>query len=271
MEVKNYVQEVMNRVKDGETGKYKPVDERTVSLTEAEKEATLKEALYKKIAAINSANYLKAVSHTPTYTIPNNHDLYDALVNELMQNKKWVIDQYNSPVIEALSLYFSNDLDFEKLNDNFSLSKGLLLVGPIGCGKTSLLQLLSKNPFKPFTVVSCRTVASEYAEHGHPAIAHYSTLRQVSKREWFGHDHVGYCFDDIGTEELKKNFGNQINVMGELILNIYDSRDAVGKVHLTTNLSAEDMLNNYGSRVGSRINEMFNVIIFSDESPDRRG
>jgi len=262
-----HVKQLFHQAKK-DSASYKPVDETTVKLTDDETKKILQQALFAKIAKINSENYLKAVSADPVYKIPSYHDLYEALTKELVEVHKWTIDEFNHDQIDFLCKYFSNDEAFEI--DGFSLDKGLLLFGPTGCGKTTLMNILSKNPFNPYTVISCRKIADEYSQHGHVAVQHYSTLRQVTKREWFGHEYVGYCFDDLGTEPNKKNYGNEVNVLADVILNLYDARDGIGRTHLTSNISADDILQNYGERVASRMREMFNVIEFSQNAPDRR-
>jgi DNA replication protein DnaC len=249
---------------------YKAADENTVSLTDDEKEAVLRKALIEKIGKINSENYLKALTYEPIYQVPEYDQLLDALKSELIEVYHWEIDQWNIDAIDKLSKYFSNDDDFESMGDGYSLKKGLLLFGPIGCGKTTLLKILMHNPFNPFKIVSARQVADEFAEHGHALIKHYSALQPVNARDWFNHTHIGLCVDDLGTENSKKNYGNEVNVLAEVILNRYDNRDGIGKTHITTNISGEQIADVYGARVASRMTEMFNIIEFPCDSPDRR-
>ena len=79
----------------------------------------------------------------------------------------------------------------------------------------------------------------------------------------FRHDMFGACFDDLGTETKRKNFGNESNVMEEIILGRYDRKYNLGaKTHLTTNLSADQIAEAYGERVRSRLREIMNVFIF---------
>lgn len=249
---------------------YKAVDETTVSLTANERDAILLKALHEKIGKINSENYLKAISYEPEYKIPDVSRLYEVLTQELEEVHKWKIDRWNSDAIEKLAFYFAGDPAFETMGDGYLGTKGLLLSGPIGCGKTTLLKILSHNPFNPFKVISARSIADEFADHGHTVIKHYSILHPVNRREWFNHSHIGLCIDDLGTENIKKNYGNEANVLAEVILNRYDNRDGIGKTHLTTNLSAEDIISNYGKRATSRMREMFNIIEFPFDGPDRR-
>jgi DNA replication protein DnaC len=264
-----YLKKLFSPVNQGSVN-YKAVDENTVTLTDEEKEVVLRKALIEKIGKINSENYLKALSYKPVYQIPAYDQLLDALKTELLETCRWEIDQWNIDAVEKLARYFSNDPDFADLGEGYSLKKGLLLFGPIGCGKTTLAKLLMHNPFNPFKIVSARKIADEFAEHGHSLINHYSVLQPVLAHDWFNHTHIGLCIDDLGTENSKKNYGNEVNVLAEVILNRYDNRDGIGKTHITTNISGEQIAEVYGARAASRMTEMFNIIEFPFDAPDRR-
>lgn len=157
------------------------------------------------------------------------------------------------------------------LNLNLNLNKGILLTGPVGCGKTSLMKLLRY--FQPsnetFLVKSCREISFEFIAKGFDVIHKYSsqpgTSTSIEKKP------VIYCFDDLGTEQNLKYFGNECNVMAEILLSRYDRFIAHGTLtHLTTNLSACEIETCYGNRVRSRMREMFNLISFPSESKDKR-
>ena len=80
-----------------------------------------------------------------------------------------------------------------------------------------------------------------------------------------------YCFDDLGTENKLKYFGNECNIMAEILLSRYDefvSRKLI--THLTTNLSATEIENLYGIRVRSRMRKLFNLIAFHSLATDQR-
>jgi DNA replication protein DnaC len=86
----------------------------------------------------------------------------------------------------------------------------------------------------------------------------------------YGQEETGYCFDDLGTEVDKKYYGNESNVMAEILLDRYDKQSVKGKTHVTSNLNSTMLEERYGYRVRSRIREMLNIVIFDDRAKDRR-
>lgn len=112
-------------------------------------------------------------------------------------------------------------------------------------------------------------IADDYAAEGHETLYDNSKMIQVYPQLHLGHDSVGLCYDDLGTEDDKKNFGNQVNVMQDILFKIYDS-DIYRHFHLTTNIGGVEIEAMYGKRVRSRMREMFNVITFNLDAPDRR-
>jgi len=150
---------------------------------------------------------------------------------------------------------------------NINLEKGILLSGPIGCGKTTLMTLMKHlaTPQNKYYAKSCREVSFEFIKEGYEVISRYSKPSMHQSK-------VGIiCFDDLGTENNLKYFGNECNVMGEILLSRYDlfiSKKV--KTHLTTNLSASELEYHYGNRVRSRLRESFNLIAFNNNSKDKR-
>lgn len=147
---------------------------------------------------------------------------------------------------------------------NISTKKGLLLTGPVGCGKTSLMKLFSSlsSKDKTFIIKPSREVTMEFSKYGYDVIHRYSRKRRSPKP---------ICFDDIGIEPPMRYFGDEINVMGEILLSRYDLYISHGiRTHATTNLNAEEIEKRYGARVRSRLREMFNLIAFEAEAEDKR-
>ena len=107
----------------------------------------------------------------------------------------------------------------------------------------------------------------EFISEGYPVIYKYSRYSFQPNT----HAPKTYCFDDLGTENNLKYFGNECNVMAEVLLSRYDlfiSRQLI--THITTNLSAPEIEAVYGNRVRSRMREMFNLINFNQGNLDKR-
>ncbi len=80
-----------------------------------------------------------------------------------------------------------------------------------------------------------------------------------------------YCFDDLVTETTSKYFGNDCNVMAEILLTYYDLYKEKGIfMPLTTNLTAGEIESIYGNRLRSRMREMFNLFGYNENSEDKR-
>lgn len=160
---------------------------------------------------------------------------------------------------------------YDKVNAdkwNISLRKGIILSGPVGCGKTTLMHLfrLMHKPQDQFIVKPCRDVSYEFNKDGFAIINRYGQ----SSFDRNGHPKT-YCFDDLGTEKTIKFYGNECNVMAEILLSRYEQfihRRMI--THLTTNLTSTEIEELYGLRVRSRLREMFNLISFPPGTPDKR-
>jgi site-specific recombinase XerD len=75
----------------------------------------------------------------------------------------------------------------------------------------------------------------------------------------------------LGAEQQIKHFGNDCNVMAEILITRYEHFiDNKSKTHITTNLSASEIEKLYGNRLRSRMRNMFNVISFDANSKDKR-
>ena len=200
-------------------------------------------------------------------------ELYDMVMqrgNNLLKArggsvKEFVVDEKNREVIELLTLYFSCDPQFEKKDKTYSLTKGILLCGQMGCGKTMLMRMFQKNQNHPFQVKSCLQISTEYKdphEGGQRVVKRYSTMA------YNGDDRIGYCFDDLGDEVATGNFGDRFNMFDILKPRYADL--PFNATHATTNLNpaekdedgnptgyfASDM------RMRDRLKEMFNIIAF---------
>ena len=165
--------------------------------------------------------------------------------------------------LKALCFYFTNDPSFEKMNPEWKLYKGLHIWGNVGVGKTSIMRLFIKNPRINFDLKNCRQLSSSFSDDGSESITKFKTriVDLHHGREVYGGTvYKGVCFDDLGVEVDGVAYGRRMNVLESIILDRYDNRVPFDETHITTNLDADDIEKRYGTRVRSRMREMFNLI-----------
>ncbi|WP_363317281.1 hypothetical protein [uncultured Lutibacter sp.] len=143
-------------------------------------------------------------------------------------------------------------------------NKGILLTGPVGCGKTSLMKLLTHlAPHKTnYEIIPTRNIVYSFNATGFEILEKYN-------------DTKNYCFDDLGVEPTGSHYAKECNVLGEILLSRYElfchpERSRRVLTHITTNLNAQEIEKRYGSRVRSRMRAMFNLISFDENSIDKR-
>jgi energy-coupling factor transporter ATP-binding protein EcfA2 len=166
-------------------------------------------------------------------------------------------------LLGRLLAYFSGDQATAEAQ-GLSLRKGILLTGPVGCGKSCLMNLLRLllAPADRYRVVPCRQVSFAFQRDGFEVIGRYSNG---------GGKPAVYCFDDLGTEQVQRHYGSSCQVMGEVLLSRYDLLISSGlKTHLTTNLTSAEIEQAYGLRVRSRMREMLNLVNFPEHAKDKR-
>jgi DNA replication protein DnaC len=170
------------------------------------------------------------------------------------------------PIIYKLIAYFLKD-EATCYQYNINLNKGILLSGPVGCGKTSLMNLMKylTTMEHKFFVKPCRDISFEFIQEG------YEIIHKYSKGKLYQFEPKTICFDDLGTENNLKYYGNECNVMAEILLSRYDIFTTKKiQTHITTNLSASEIETHYGNRVRSRLREMINLIGFERNIMDKR-
>ncbi len=170
------------------------------------------------------------------------------------------------PIIYKLIAYFLKD-EPTCFQYGINLNKGVLLSGPIGCGKTSIMNImkyLTPTEHK-FFVKPCRDISFEFFQDG------YQIIHKYSKGKLYESEPKIICFDDLGTENNLKYYGNECNIMAEILLSRYDIFIAKRiSTHITTNLSASEIETHYGKRVRSRMRELFNLIAYDNNTNDKR-
>lgn len=180
--------------------------------------------------------------------------------------KKFYFLEQDTLNITKLVAYFLKDET--KTNEfGIDLTKGILLSGPVGCGKTTLMTLMKyvAKQNNRFYLKTCRDISFEFIKEG------YEIIHRYSRGSYSQTEYKNYCFDDLGVEQNLKYYGNECNVMAEIILSRYDLFIARKvQTHLTTNLSASEIETAYGNRIRSRLRGMMNLIAFDRNTTDKR-
>jgi DNA replication protein DnaC len=182
---------------------------------------------------------------------------------EAYGSKFKLVEEDRATIYLLLCWFLQDDIAAPQLD--LDLEKGILLTGPIGCGKTTLMHLMKSFAQSTYTIKPCRDIAFEFIHDG------FDVVHRYSRGGLYNQTLRTYCFDDLGTETNMKYYGNECNVMAEILLTRYDlfvSQNLI--THLTTNLSASEIENIYGNRIRSRMREQYNLIAFDNSSMDKR-
>lgn len=178
---------------------------------------------------------------------------------KMLFGKKFKIYEEDREILLKLCSYFIRDKQHCR-KKGIDIDKGILLSGPVGCGKTSLMKLLRHivPHQRPYEVIPSRNIAFAFNNIGYKIIENYG-------------DKKFYCFDDLGVEPTGRHFGKDCNVLGEILLSRYDlfvNHHIL--THATTNLNAKELEDRYGNRVRSRMRQLFNLIAFDSKTKDKR-
>ena len=213
----------------------------------------------------------------------------ETLIRIKKKDGVFVLDETAKWLMNLLFLYFTRNPLFELEGEGYSLDKGLLLMGGVGVGKTSSLQIFADIPGKahhhPISnfndllqmgwndgiffgsgiklgrIVSCKELAINFSmeDGGWSTIEPYLKNKQT------------FVYDDLGAEEIPAYHFKQAGYVMEEILTkaeINYSQYAI-ITHATTNIIARSRFDElYGQRMVSRVRGMFNQVYVDGE--DRR-
>ena len=170
------------------------------------------------------------------------------------QNRDFVIDGFNEPVIKQIYLYATNSPDFSG-----DLSKGIMLQGKFGCGKTLLLEtysMLYNHIVKKFSL-------------NQPLLTFIKSVElqeQIMRQSVNMFVHRKLIIDEFGREsKTVQDYGNIVRPVSELLSL---RSDAGTLTHGTTNFTLETLFSEdfYGAMIGDRLKMMFNFITIKGES-----
>ena len=113
---------------------------------------------------------------------------------KMLFGKNFKIYEEDEVILFKLCIYFIKDYDYCK-KFNIDPNKGILLSGPVGCGKTSLMKLLKHivPHQKPYEVIPARNIVFGFNNIGYKTIEDYGNSNY-------------YCFDDLGVETTGRHF-----------------------------------------------------------------
>lgn len=160
--------------------------------------------------------------------------------------KEFKVIPDQSPLIRKLCFFLSEDSRCQ--DENIDLTKGLLIRGTSGLGKTDLIKWAAKNEIKPINVLSILSITEQIKSSGEADLSTSDIYKIL-------------YLDDVGTEEDTVNyFGTKIYFFKNFIESYYLKGKNFNRLIISTNLSMQQIEEKYGFRVRSRMNEMFNKI-----------
>lgn len=166
---------------------------------------------------------------------------------------------------DAVSKIFDYLMRIE--NPDIDPYKGIILIGNIGTGKSTLMQIFAefirqfdfgKHSWK---VVPTATVVEIYSTTGNLDKFTYN-------KSGFSGKPFLVCFDELGREPLSANYmGTKTNVMMSILQVRYQLWQQDGlRTFATSNFDIPEFVDFYGEYVADRMKEMFNIIYIGGES-----
>lgn len=186
--------------------------------------------------------------------------LFEKIIQQQLSaiGKTYKAEAENYEKIDELIKYFIGEPG--KLNPN----KGVYLYGAVGRGKTRVMEAI---------MVMCNTIEKRLEANDRQFTSRKFQLKnaksivvelgesksaQTIKKYYTG----PLCIDDMGSEDSFKLWGNDMNVVGDIVVERYQRYQQSGLLtHATSNTLPADWTKKYGERVESRLNEMFNVVV----------
>lgn len=178
------------------------------------------------------------------------------IVRRLGKYKPFIVDQDNSIIIKQIFQYITCDPEFETTNiiDGYpekNLSKGLMLIGSFGVGKSILIESLCNM----INNIDIHNIEIRHAKELPDLITHMGVGFYKNRRLFI---------DDLG-KEVK-----ELNVFGTVskpIIDLFALRYETGAWTLATaNYNLDTFEQFYGKTISERMKEMFNIIPLKGQS-----
>lgn len=139
---------------------------------------------------------------------------------------------------------------------------GLLICGSVGTGKTTMLKAIFKMLDEHRHCLRGNFYVgvmgwNSAIEITNECIHHYNLYESDASRTYLG-------IDDLGQEPEEINiFGSITHPLRDILLDRYERNQIT---IITSNLTPRDITERYGERVGDRLHEMMQVILFNGQS-----
>ncbi len=233
-------------------------NEESVELTDDEKDAALQSEIKSRetrdfFNQMRQANRDREQLKREAVEAEWNAERFYKLMCERSRERgaKLIVNPQTKPLISAICFLLAGDERYET-DLGFSFSKGLMIRGSVGLGKSYAMQLVADNPLKPVQFVTMHEITRSVMDTGL-----YSGLKFAS--------HGFVYLDDVGAELSNggkvKHYGTEINWFASWFEEFYaKSKSHVNKIVFSTNDSFDSLEAKYGFRVRDRLAETFDVL-----------
>lgn len=210
---------------------------------------------------INAGKLLYQISTMPQTQI-SNFDFEDA-----QEAKELLIEFYRREMhhIENDSMVL-NDYAGRVIDWMQSSKRGLLMIGRTGCGKTTMMNAVCKmiNALYYSNISGTGTNADRRAFQWETAY----TIENFARNERERYENFKRCewaaIDDMGQESVSvTEYGNIVYPVRDILLYRYENNLTT---IVTTNLLPKVITEKYGPRIGDRMAEMFETIMFNEDT-----